>query len=76
MNEKDEQLCNAVRKLDLDLVKKLIDEGANPNAKIGNRTYLYRLRFKLPEWRKESTEKHNKGRQIQEALERAGGKET
>ena len=74
MNEKDEQLCNAVRKLDLDLVKKLIDEGANLNGKIGSQTLLGFLSLRLPEWRRKNTEKYDKGRQIREALERAARK--
>ena len=74
MNEKDKQLRNAIGKCDLDLVKKLLDEGANPNFRYGNWTHLEYLRFKLPEWRRKNTEKHDKGVQIREALERAARK--
>ena len=75
MNEKDEQLFKAIKKCDLDLVVQLLDEGANPNAKIGDWTLLTHLRFKLPEWRKESTEKYDKGVGIRDALKKKGGKE-
>ena len=59
-----------------EVVKVLLSEGACPKAMTDDgRAPLAILLLQLPEWKKESTEKYNKGMRIWDMLKRAGRKE-